>query len=46
MLALEISVCLGQEGHLDVSDEEEEEEDQDKLLDPALIEAMKQGKGC
>ena len=45
MLTLEISVCLGQTGNLDVSDEQEEEEDKDKPLDPALIEAMKQGKG-
>ena len=40
VLTLEISVCLGQTGNLDVSDGEE---DKDKLLDPKLIEAMKQG---
>ena len=43
MLTLEISVCLGQTGNLDVSDGEEE--DKDKPLDPKLIEAVKQGKG-
>ena len=42
-MTLEISVCLRQRGNRGVSDREEEEEEE-KPLDPALIEAMKQGK--